>query len=577
MQTDHEGFWRPEVDSAVCNECGLCKRACPVIEGNRIELGRADKPSVLAAWNNDDAVRIDSTSGGVFSALAARMFALGGHVAGAVYAEDHTLSHVITAEPEMLAELRSSKYLQSYLGQAHRAIKQLLEQGQRVLFCGTPCQVAGLYGVLGKDYERLITCDFICRGVNSPKVFLMYLRTLEQAHGAPVTGIKFKDKTYGWHRFSTRIEFANGRRYIRDRYHDSFMQGYLQSNCLSRPCCYACRFKGLPRLGDITLGDFWGLEKRKPELDNDRGTSVVLLNSEKGQAFVQEAGTLMSSHECELEDVAPGNPCLYRSQQRKPQRELFFRDIDKMSYAELSKKYFPVPSRWKETRSQVIAKAKSAARLVLRGNWRRLGLSYGAWSQCIYVNCLRKRTKSTVRWGFIPDRYARVFIHPTAEVCVNGRLILGVREHPKSTAETRFFLGRDSRFVVNGGFHVGSGSDIRVFDNGELILHGGYCTAGVQFVCAQRIEVGAGCAIARDVIIRDTDAHTVLGSAHVMTKPVLIGEHVWIGNRAIIMKGVAIGDGAIIAAGAIVTKDVPARTLVAGVPAKVIRENVQWK
>ena len=276
MERDQEGFWYPKVDTTACTDCGECERVCPLIEDNSVSVERLPAPQVLAAWNTDHTVRLDSTSGGVFSALANWMFELNGYVAGAVYAEDHTVSHVVTNDPKMLPALRSSKYLQSYTGDLYNRIKQLLEEGRQVLYCGTPCQIAGLYHLLGRDYEGLITCDFICRGVNSPKAFLKYLESLEKQYGAPVESIKFKNKTFGWHRFSTRIDFQNGKTYIMDRYRDPFMQGYLTFNCFTRPCCYACRFTGTPRQGDITLADFWGLDRIHPEWDNDCGTSAKL-------------------------------------------------------------------------------------------------------------------------------------------------------------------------------------------------------------------------------------------------------------------------------------------------------------
>lgn len=174
-------------------------------------------------------------------------------------------------------------------------------------------------------------------------------------------------------------------------------------------------------------------------------------------------------------------------------------------------------------------------------------------------------------------KYNRIIIDKTAHIECNGRLDLGNKENYKSKEETRFSMGKTSNLKINGNFSIGAGSDIRIFDNAKLELGSGYFNGFVQIVCADNIKIGNNVAIARDVIIRDTDAHDILDDKHQKNKSVKIGDHVWIGTRAIIMKGVTIGDGAIIGAGAVVTKDVPAKSIVVGVPAKVIKENITWK
>lgn len=190
------------------------------------------------------------------------------------------------------------------------------------------------------------------------------------------------------------------------------------------------------------------------------------------------------------------------------------------------------------------------------------------------LNTIKMRLKKK---NIICHKYSRISINKTATIVCNGKLSLGAKENPKSKQETRFSIGKNSKINVKGNFSVGFGSDIRVFDNAELELGSGYFNAFVQIVCADSIKIGNNVAIARDVIIRDTDAHDIIDGKHKRTKSVVIGDHVWIGTRAIIMKGVTIGDGAVIAAGAIVTKDVPKNSVVAGVPAKVIKENIEWK
>ncbi len=193
-----------------------------------------------------------------------------------------------------------------------------------------------------------------------------------------------------------------------------------------------------------------------------------------------------------------------------------------------------------------------------------------------YLKLLLGRKMEYAR-NIIPLKYSRIYIMKNAKIIGKGSLKLGHKENPKSKQETRFSMGKNSELKLNGTFSAFSGTDIRIFDNAKLEIGSGYCTCGVQIVCSKKITIGEKVAIARDVIIRDTDAHDIVGKEHKKQKEVKIGNHVWIGNRAIIMKGVTIGDGAIVAAGAIVTKDVPQNSIVAGVPAKIIKENVTWK
>ncbi len=190
----------------------------------------------------------------------------------------------------------------------------------------------------------------------------------------------------------------------------------------------------------------------------------------------------------------------------------------------------------------------------------------------------RKNTNMSIsnKKLIVCHKYARVVLDKTAQINCKGRLSIGTKENKKSKQETRLSMGKNSVLNINNNFFIGFGSDIRIFDNATLTMGSGYFNGFVQIVCDKKIEIGEDVAIARDVIIRDTDAHKIEDGKHEKSKEVIIGNHVWIGTRAIIMKGVHIGDGAIIAAGAIVTKDVPPNSIVAGVPAKVIKNNVKW-
>lgn len=567
MVADGEGFQYPEIDPALCNECGLCAKVCPVLTAPR-PADRMVPPEVFAAWNADPVVRLESTSGGIFSALAAECLKDGGCVAGAVYVKDHAVAHVVTSVLDDLDRLRSSKYVQSYTGDALRALLPMVQAGKRVLLCGSPCQIAGFQRLLGKEHENLLTCDFICLGVNSPKVFRKYLDMLEERYRSRVADVKFKHKAFGWHRFSTRVRFENGKTYISDRHHDPFMRGYLAGRCFMRPSCYACRFRNDSREADITLGDFWGIERIRPGLDNDCGTSVVLVNTQKGEKAFQavvDRGAVVSER-MSMENVPGDNPALQSSPKPNVPRADFFRELEECRFDKLADRCFPVqPGRAR----RMIRSAATMASF--------LGLSPRAWLQLGRLNFFRRKTRSSLLSGkgLIPTPNCRFAIHKSALLSLDARMVVGFKVMRGSRVETRLSVGKNASLVVLGGFVVYSGCDIRVLEGASLTVGGGFINEGGQISCESEIVIGKGCAIARDVIIRDNDAHETQAGRR-SARSIHIGDNVWIGTRAIVLKGVSIGSGAIIAAGAVVTKDVPPCAMVAGVPAKVIRENVRW-
>lgn len=196
FKADIEGFWYPEVNMDTCIDCHLCEKVCPIVEPAK-QIKRYEEPIVFAAYTKDDVIRTDSTSGGIHSMLAQAMYKKNAYAGGAIYNEDHTVSHIVSNYPKMLDEIRSSKYLQSSMEGQYKEIKKLLQAGEEVFYCGCPCQVQALYKYIKKDYDNLTTCDFICRGVNSPKVFLKYMEMLERQYGARATRIKFKAKKWG--------------------------------------------------------------------------------------------------------------------------------------------------------------------------------------------------------------------------------------------------------------------------------------------------------------------------------------------------------------------------------------------
>lgn len=575
FKTDSEGFWYPEVDKEVCVNCHLCERVCPVISPAD-KIKRYDVPLVYAAYTKDDCIRLDSTSGGIHSTLANYIYGINGFVGGAIYNDDHSVSHIVSNNPSDLVKIRSSKYLQSSLEGQFRQIKELLNNNQTVLYCGTPCQIQGLYKLLGKDYDNLITCDFICRGVNSPKVFAKYMEMLERQYGSKATKIKFKNKKWGWHNFSLRVNFANGQEYCKDRYHDPFFVGYLQSGCFTRPACYECKFKGFPQKSDITLADFWGIEKLDKSMDQDKGTSLVLINSDKGWNLFNAIMQQIVCKEFSMNEAGLENPAIFESLKIKyGNRNLFFEDLDKLPFDEVADKHFPMPpktTRISQMASKIVAKMRTIMSLV-----KRLGCSYNSWKLFLMINVFSKAVVRGLRFPLVNYSHTIIEIRKGACLKLQSPLITGVKQVKGSKIGTRILLENNSELIVNGKFKCYAGSYIRVVPGGRLILNGGFINENVQITVGSTVEIGKGANIGRDVVIRSYDGHSILKEGYEISSPIKIGKHVWIGQGATILKGVEIGDGAIIGACSVVTKNVPPHCIVAGVPAKVKAENISWK
>ena len=576
FKTDLEGFWYPEVDMEKCIDCHLCEKVCPIISPAD-KILRYEEPRVFAAYTKNDEIRIDSTSGGIHSMLALAKYEKRAYVGGAVYNDDHTVSQIIDDNPARLSEIRSSKYLQSDSTGVYKEIKKQLREGREVFYCGCPCQVQALYKFLGnREYDNLTTCDFICRGVNSPKVFLKYMDMLERQYGAKATKIKFKNKKWGWHNFSMRVNFENGKEYCKDRYHDLFFIGYLQAGNFTRPSCYECHFKGFPQKADITLADFWGIENLDKTMDQDRGTSLVMINSDKGMELFDEIKDKIVWKEFTINDARICNPAMYSSLKSSVgNRSQFFEDLDKLKFEQVAKEHFPkIPSLGNKLllRKNIIANQLKKLSSILK----TLNFSLNSWKTFFSINIFSKRVERGVPLPLLNHKYTLIQMDEGSRMHLKARLHTGKKQVLASKMETRILLEKNSCLEVDGSFTCFAGSYIRIISDGKLILHGGFINENVQITVGDTIEIGEGFTCGRDVVIRSYDGHFIEREGYNISESIKIGKNVWVGQGAKILKGVSIGDGAIIASGAIVLKDVPAHSIVAGIPAKVVSENIKW-
>lgn len=338
MKADNEGFIYPLINNQLCVNCGLCEKICPVLHPP-LEYLSDSQPDVYAAWSLDEEVRSQSTSGGLFSMLAGAILDSGGYVAAARYNDDKMVEHTIIHSKEELGLLRQSKYSQSTIENVFNQIKKLLDGGEKVLFCGAPCQNSGLRKFLRADYDKLYCCDFICRGVNSPKVFKNYLRYLEKANSSRTGQVWFRNKANGWNQSGIKVIFNDGKTYFKDRNDDLFMMGYLKYNLYCRPSCHQCHFKGLQRVSDITLADFWGIGTKYENLDDDKGTSLVMIYTEKGNALFRSIHDRVFSQKCCVQDALDSAQCLVSSIRPGGNRTRFFKNIDRYDFEELMRKY----------------------------------------------------------------------------------------------------------------------------------------------------------------------------------------------------------------------------------------------
>lgn len=338
MHEDDEGFLYPVINEDTCIHCGICRKVC---SWEHPLYDNSPEPLTLAAVLKDKVERQRSTSGGVFYAIAKWVIEHNGMVYGAAFDEQLQLKHIGVDNLDDLQKLRGSKYIQSNLGLIFKNIKSHLEQGRFCYFTGTGCQVAGLKAYLHKDYEKLITSDLVCHGAPSQKLFNEHIAYMEKKYHDKVVDYKFRD--YKWGVGCEACSFANRKTIIKPTYElspylYSFMYAYTY-----RYSCYECKFAKVPRQGDISLADFWGVKNFFPRFDNTNGCSLVLINSNKGDKIWDQVKGQFDYNISKVVDAAKHNGNVVRPSEMPAQRAFVYKEIIDKGYDYVAKDYFRCP------------------------------------------------------------------------------------------------------------------------------------------------------------------------------------------------------------------------------------------
>ena len=339
MEKNDEGFLYPHIDMEKCIKCNKCERACPVLNKKAVESKVEIKS--YAVINNERDERVNSSSGGVFTLLAKEIISRGGVVFGAAFDENMAVYHRFIEKEEDIALLRGSKYTQSRIGDSYKKAEEFLKEGRLVLFTGTPCQIAGLKSYLSRDYENLFCQDIICHGVPSPSVWEAYVEYRERKSGEKPQSISFRNKKYGWKTFSMRFQYENAKDYTEMMSVDLYMR-LFSANLSLRESCYNCSFKSVERDSDISLADFWGIENVAPEVHDDMGTSLVIVQSEKGKEIFEKIKEKTTCKEVDTQKAVSFNSAMTESVPRPEKRDEFFNHFIKNGINKDTEKFVPL-------------------------------------------------------------------------------------------------------------------------------------------------------------------------------------------------------------------------------------------
>ena len=350
---EKDGFLYPEINPELCIDCGLCVKKCPFSEKKKEE---SNCLQAYAVKHKDKSVIKSSSSGGIFTALSDYVLSRNGFVIGADFDGNMNVVHTVADNKEARDRMRGSKYIQSNMSGIFATIRKLCAEEKPVLFTGTPCQAAAVRKAF-PDKENLYIIDIICHGVPSPDVWKKYVAFIEKKYGRRLKYYSFRDKEKsGWRGYSARLTFDDGSEEAHNDITGSFIELFRYDVCL-RQSCTQCPYASLHRQGDITIGDFWGIEAVMPEISDNEGISAVMINSDKGKALFEAVSADIISYPCTQADIAKKQPNMSAPSQYSNKADSFNADLKALPFEEILKKYTRVGVKRKFVR--LFAKLKA--------------------------------------------------------------------------------------------------------------------------------------------------------------------------------------------------------------------------
>lgn len=579
FKIDFEGFWYPSVNLDKCVNCGLCDKVCPIINSDSLKKNDFEPSESYAAQHKNIESLFDSTSGSAFSAFAEKMYKMKGYVGGAIFNDDYSVSQFISNDKKDLNILRNSKYVQSNAEGFYTKVKQILDIGEKVLVCGLPCQMAALKAFLKKDYDNLLIIDLVCLGVNSPKILRGYLDYLEEKYKSKIIYFKAKNKELGWRQLTTKVVFENGEVLYDTKETSYFTNGFVSTHAFSRPSCYSCKFKGWPRIADISIADLWGAEKIVgKDLDNDLGTSLILINSRKGKQYYESMKDSFKEKNISLDSAIKDNPAiLYSIPYPKFDRNTFFQDFNSLKFYEFAQKYITLPiNKHVSSKKKFINTVKFVYSILKASEINIITLFKN-----IHYNLFSNKIKTSILRGkyIVIHKNCKINISKNSTVKLDGVFTLGYKRVKGSNLETRLLVEENCTLNIGGRCIIYYGADIELFKGSALTL-GKEFIANINstIICGKEISIGDNVSFGRDVTVRDNNGnHFISRRTFKNERPIIIGQHSWICEGAIVMPGSKIGVGVIVGTRSIVSGKIPNFSMVSGSPAVIVDVDVYWK